>query len=168
MSMNWLQWLQLFAIIETLKLLSNQKQISSANILLGTTIQQIATRAIGVEDEWGPGELQRVSIKSTNGMIIDSSPFHKLCYSSFVTTKDIDDYLHQSTQKRKSAPQIDPIYGMIALRSSGNNRCISPFEHGSRLMFGQSTEDYTRLCRRQQGRRILIDCSPFRFYCNKN
>ena len=41
---------------------------------------------------------------------MDDAPFHKICYSSSVTTKEIIDYLDENG--KDSAIQIDFTYGM--------------------------------------------------------
>ena len=44
---------------------------------------------------------------------MDEAPFHKLCYNSSVTTKEINDHLNENSND--SALQVDTIHGMTPL-----------------------------------------------------
>ena len=50
---------------------------------------------------------------------MDESPLHKLCYASFITTKQINDYIDENG--KDSALQIDAIHGMTPLHMLSMN-----------------------------------------------
>ena len=87
-------------------------------IITSTDIQQIA-RTAGVEYEMNN---VRESNRRVNEWLIhhmDESPFHKLCYDTSVTSKQINDYLIE--HDNDSALQTDGNYGMTPLHMLAMN-----------------------------------------------
>eukprot|EP00554_Chaetoceros_debilis_P014022 CAMPEP_0194125854 /NCGR_PEP_ID=MMETSP0150-20130528/59681_1 /TAXON_ID=122233 /ORGANISM="Chaetoceros debilis, Strain MM31A-1" /LENGTH=377 /DNA_ID=CAMNT_0038819681 /DNA_START=142 /DNA_END=1276 /DNA_ORIENTATION=+ len=89
-------------------------------IITSTGIQQIA-RTAGVEYEMN-NVLTGGSNRRVNEWLIhqmDESPFHKLCYDTSVTSKQINDYLIE--HDNDSALQTDGNYGMTPLHMLAMN-----------------------------------------------
>eukprot|EP01083_Nonionella_stella_P047353 126735_1 len=86
-------------------------------IIPGTGIYRIAEAsgvAYRVRNEWGG--VTDESIRRVNEWLLhymDAAPFHKLCYTSSITVKEINDYL--SENGNDSALQIDTVHGMTPL-----------------------------------------------------
>lgn len=100
-----------------LLILPNCMDLSNAGfrIIGGTAIEKVA-RAAGVEYEWKRGALTDESNRRVNEWLIhhmDKTPFHKLCYTSFITTKQINNYLNEDISN--SALQSDPVRSMTPL-----------------------------------------------------
>ena len=83
-------------------------------IISYTHIQQIA-KASGVEYDYYYGGFVEHNRRVNEWLFhhMDAAPFHKLCYDSSVTTKQISDYLHE--HGNDSALAIDPYHGMNPL-----------------------------------------------------
>jgi len=108
-----------FVHCQSLRLLILPNGIDLSNvgfrIIGGTAIEKIA-RAAGAEYEWKRGALTDESNRRVNEWLIhhmDESPFHKLCYTSSITTKQISNYLDEDVSN--SALQSDPVRGMTPL-----------------------------------------------------
>uniref|UniRef100_A0A7S3VG25 Uncharacterized protein n=1 Tax=Chaetoceros debilis TaxID=122233 RepID=A0A7S3VG25_9STRA len=93
--------------------LDNVKEIISYR----TAICQIADNTgVTIEYDENNAIANDESNRRVNEWLIhhmDAAPFHKLCYDSSVTTKQISDYLHE--HGNDSALAIDPYHGMTPL-----------------------------------------------------
>jgi hypothetical protein len=115
-----------FWYCRSLRLLVLPNDISLSNIgkwiIRDTYICQIA-RAGGVEYEYnGDVSIINESVRQFHEWLIhdmEETPFHKLCCDSFVTTKEINDYLNENGND--SALQIDKIHGMTPLHMLAMN-----------------------------------------------
>jgi len=86
-------------------------------IIEDTGVYYIA-KASGVAyemNEWGEDVTDESNRRVNEWLFhhMDEAPFHKLCYDSSVTTKQISDYLHE--HGNDSALAIDPYHGMTPL-----------------------------------------------------
>eukprot|EP01083_Nonionella_stella_P160967 526692_1 len=115
-----------FWYCRSLRLLVLPNDINLSNIgkwiIRDTYICQIA-RAGGVEYEYnGDVSIINESVRQFHEWLIhdmEETPFHKLCCDSFVTTKEINDYLNENGND--TALQIDTIHGMIPLHMLSMN-----------------------------------------------
>ena len=94
-------------------------------IISYTHIQQIA-KASGVEYDYYYGGFVEHNRRVNEWLFhhMDAAPFHKLCYDSSVTTKQISDYLHEHGDD--SALAIDTIHGMTPLHILSMNPHAPP------------------------------------------
>ena len=113
-----------FGSCESMRLLILPHDIDLNNvrndIIDGTDIYQIA-RTAGVEYDCHGG-INNESNRRVNEWLIhhmDAAPFHKLCSDSTITTKHINDYLHE--HGNDSALAIDTYHGMTPLHTLSMN-----------------------------------------------
>ena len=96
----------------------------SDRIIPGTAIENIA-RAAGVvyeRDGGCGGNITNESNTRVNEWLIhhmEDVPFHKVCYTSFITTKQINNYLIENGND--SAPRTDTIHDMTPLHTLTTN-----------------------------------------------